>query len=324
MATKRIGMRKFKREANFSSNIESNLTMNEMFERFMMIKKSEILAKRTIDEYLANYRYFLDYTGGDLSSEQMTTELFCGYIAYMRDERDLAPNTINIRVRTMRSFIRYCYEDKGWIQEPIHKRFKTVKVPIDNVEAFTPEEVKKIIGVIDESSYTNYRSKVIIFTLLDSLVRVGELIEIKRQNVNLKNRTIHLEANETKTREARTVPISIKTAKLIDEYITETTEFNSEYLFVSYEGEKLTESTIRGNISDLGKIAGITNKRVSPHTFRHTGALFYILNGGDAFSLQKILGHSHMNMVRRYIQMSNIDVQTQHNSFSPINYLLKN
>ncbi|MEC1714619.1 tyrosine-type recombinase/integrase [Schinkia azotoformans] len=245
---KRVGIRKFKREVDLSKNIDSNLTMNEMFERFMMIKKSEILAKRTIDEYLANYRYFLEYTGGDVTSEQITTELFCGYIAYMRDERDLAPNTINIRVRTMRSFIRYCYEDKGWIQEPIHKRFKTVKVPIDNVEAFTPEEVKKIIGVIDESSYTGWRSKVIIFTLLDTLVRVGELIEIKRQNVNLKNRTIHLEANETKTRVARTVPISIKTAKLIDEYITETTEFNSEYLFVSYEGEKLTESTIRGNI----------------------------------------------------------------------------
>jgi integrase/recombinase XerD len=52
--------------------------------------------------------------------------------------------------------------------------------------------------------------------------------------------------------------------------------------------------------------------------FRHTGALFYILNGGDPFSLQKILGHTDRSMVRKYIQMNNTDVKKQHNEFSPI------
>ncbi|MFL6556662.1 MAG: tyrosine-type recombinase/integrase [Bacillus sp. (in: firmicutes)] len=63
----------------------------------------------------------------------------------------------------------------------------------------------------------------------------------------------------------------------------------------------------------------MTNKRVSPHTIRHTGALFYILNGGEPFTLQRILGHSHMNMVRRYVQMTNMDVQNQHSAHSPLN-----
>lgn len=72
---------------------------------------------------------------------------------------------------------------------------------------------------------------------------------------------------------------------------------------------------------EYGDRAGIRNKRVSPHTLRHTGALFYVMNGGDPFSLQKILGHSDMSTFRKYIQMTNSDVRRQHNSFSPLNRL---
>lgn len=60
-------------------------------------------------------------------------ELFCGWINHMAEEMELASATINIRVRTMRSFVRFCCEEKGWISEPNHKRFEPVKAPIDNV-----------------------------------------------------------------------------------------------------------------------------------------------------------------------------------------------
>lgn len=99
----------------------------------------------------------------------------------------------------------------------------------------------------------------------------------------------------------------------------ETEDFVDEYLFLTYDGHQINDSTIRISLRDYGRKARITNKRVSPHTFRHTGALFYIMNGGDPFSLQKILGHSHMNMVRKYIQMADTDVRRQHNMFSPLN-----
>lgn len=134
----------------------------------------------------------------------------------------------------------------------------------------------------------------------------------------MKEGSIKLEAHETKTRRSRTVPLSSKTAKLLSDYMKETEEFGAETLFVTYDGRPMIAASWRDRLSDYGDMAGIKNKRVSPHTFRHTGALFYILNGGDPFSLQKILGHSDMSMVRKYIQMSNADVKRQHNSFSPL------
>ena len=313
-------VRKFVRK---SSDENNSLLMSEMFEQFMLVKKGEGLAGRTLEEYYKNFDYFMRYTESDLTKEEMTLEKFMGWIEYMLDELDYSPHTVNIRVRTMRAFVRYCYEDKNWIEEPVHKRFKPIKAPIDNVDSFTIDEVKSLLAVVDDATYVGFRTKVIIYVLLDTMMRSCELLDVKRDNVDLKGLSIKLDAAETKTRTTRTVPLSPKTAKLLSEYMDETEEFESEYLFVSYEGKQLSYSCIKDNIKILGQIAGIKNKRVSPYVFRHTGALFYIMNNGDPFSLQKILGHGHMNMVRRYVQMTNVEIQHKHANHSPVNYVFK-
>lgn len=317
-------IRKYKRGiiTRSTKKITDELTLFEMFERFMTVKKTEGLSVRTITDYYTNFEYFKSYIVEDLSSDQISTDVFRGFVGYMLHEQDLSPVTANIRIRTMRAFIRFCFIE-GFIDSPIHDNFKPVKTPEDTLESFTPDEIKKLLSVIDDELYTGYRDKLIILVLLDTLVRISELVSIKRANVDLKAGFITLEAGHTKTRKARTVPLSTKTIKLLNEYINETADFDDEYLFLTYDGHQINPSTIRIILRDYGKKAGITNKRVSPHTFRHTGALFYIMNGGDPFSLQKILGHSHMNMVRKYIQMTDTDVRRQHNSFSPLNRIFE-
>ncbi|QRG67717.1 tyrosine-type recombinase/integrase [Brevibacillus choshinensis] len=94
-----------------------------------------------------------------------------------------------------------------------------------------------------------------------------------------------------------------------------------EYIFLTAFGDPLTPNIFSRRLKQYamkGKISGI---RVSPHTFRHTFAKYYILNGGDPFSLQNILGHSTMDMVRKYVQMYSEDVKIQHNKFSPLKRL---
>ena len=68
---------------------------------------------------------------------------------------------------------------------------------------------------------------------------------------------------------------------------------------------------------------GIVGVRVSPHTLRHTFAVLYIRNGGDSFSLQEILGHSTLDMTRRYVHLARRDVAEQHKKFSPMEWLSK-
>ncbi|WP_246939611.1 tyrosine-type recombinase/integrase [Bacillus pinisoli] len=300
---------------------QEELSIRTLFDLFLTEKSIEGLSERTIYDYNVHFDYLMNFLGEDITNTQCNKELFRSYIAYMLHEKGLSPVTANVRIRTIRAFLRYCYLN-DYIDVAIHEHFKPVKTKEDTLESFTPEEIKMLLSKVDEYSYKGFRDRVIIYVLLDTLVRCSELVSIKRKNVDLKAGFITLESNDTKTKKGRSVPISNKTLKLLKEYIGITDDYRSEYLFLTYEGELLSDNTVRRSLAEIGEKAGV-NKRVSPHTFRHTGALFYILNGGDPFSLQKILGHSDMSMVRKYIQMTNTDVKKQHNIYSPLNNVFK-
>lgn len=178
-------------------SVEQKLTLFEMFERFMNYKQTEGLAKPTIQQYYEHFHYLTDYFGGDLTNEVITLELFRDYIGFMLNDRGLAPMTVNVRIRTMRAFLRHCYQE-GWIQEAIHERFKPVKTPEDEIQSFTPAEVKALLNQIEDKRFVGFRDKVMIYTLLDTMVRISELLKIKRSNVDLNSGYIKLEPHEQK------------------------------------------------------------------------------------------------------------------------------
>ena len=94
-----------------------------------------------------------------------------------------------------------------------------------------------------------------------------------------------------------------------------------ELVFLNRFGGGINRRTIQRQLQLYGQRAGITGVRISPHTIRHTFATQYILNGGDAFSLQKILGHSSLDMVRVYVDMAGSNVALQHRKYSPMDQL---
>ncbi|PWI58046.1 hypothetical protein BM613_05060 [Sulfoacidibacillus thermotolerans] len=96
----------------------------------------------------------------------------------------------------------------------------------------------------------------------------------------------------------------------------------ADALFVTIDNEPIAIGTIQKLIKQYGEQARIVNVRVSPHTFRHTMDKYYILAGGDIFSLQRILGHSSMETVRIYVEMFSHDVNLQHSKFSFVEHRL--
>jgi integrase/recombinase XerD len=123
--------------------------MSEMFERFMMQKRTEGLARRTLVEYEVHFGYLLQYIEGDVVKEQMNADLFRGYIDWMLNERNLLPVTVNVRVRTMRAFFRFCFME-GYIDSPVHEKIKILKTEEDTIEFFTPAEVKRLFELYDQ------------------------------------------------------------------------------------------------------------------------------------------------------------------------------
>lgn len=97
----------------------------------------------------------------------------------------------------------------------------------------------------------------------------------------------------------------------------------SDPCFISRTGRRLTRDGIAAAMRTYARRAGIRGVRSSPHTLRHTGAKRFILGGGDVFTLQKLLGHRSLTMVRRYVELAAADVRVQHERHSPADTLLR-
>jgi site-specific recombinase XerD len=162
------------------------------------------------------------------------------------------------------------------------------------------------------------RNKAIIFLLLDTGVRATELCSLAIQDFDLRNKEIEVQAQGAKGNKGRIIPVTAKTAKLLWRYLATRSEADkTEPLFASKStGLSLTRDGLGIMLRRLGKKAGVEG--VHPHRFRHTFAINYLRNGGDAFTLQRILGHSDMAMTRRYLQIAREDLAIRHHSASPV------
>ncbi|WP_282171568.1 tyrosine-type recombinase/integrase [Cytobacillus firmus] len=157
-------------------------TLTGLYKRFCKYKQTEGMSERTLRDYKSHIDYLMKFLDDeDISRSEMTRDLFREYISWMLYEKGLSPVTANVRIRTLRAFLRFCYKE-GYIQQPIHEDLKILRTPQDLIESFTVEEIRKLLSVIDKESYTGFRDALIIQFLLDTMVRVSELVAIKREN----------------------------------------------------------------------------------------------------------------------------------------------
>ncbi len=90
-----------------------------------------------------------------------------------------------------------------------------------------------------------------------------------------------------------------------------------DHVFLTWHGRPLTKDRVEAIVEHYGRKAGISGVRVSPHTFRHSFAVMFLRNGGNVFSLQRIMGHSTLDVLRIYVNMAQADIQEAHRRHSP-------
>jgi integrase/recombinase XerD len=93
---------------------------------------------------------------------------------------------------------------------------------------------------------------------------------------------------------------------------------DTPWVFPNQEGGRGGAKGFQQRLKRYGKAAGIIRVRVSPHTFRHTFALWFVRNGGSPFHLQKILGHSSLDISRRYCELADVDFISSQQALSPL------
>ena len=235
-------------------------------------------------------------------------------------QRGLSGHTINTYMRSIRAFWSWLVEEEIIESTPFSK-LKIPKPPKKIIAAFSPHQIESLLSVMNGSA-EGYRGAVIVLTLLDTGLRVNELINLKMGNVWLEDGLVKVLGKGNKE---RLVPIGKQIRKLlwryINQYRPEPALSKLDNMFLTQDGRPLTKNRVDSIMKRYGLMAGLTGVRCSPHTLRHTFAINFLRNDGDVFSLQKILGHSSLEMTRRYCELANVDIKKAHAIASPVDNL---
>jgi len=158
------------------------------------------------------------------------------------------------------------------------------------------------------------RNKAIIYLLLDTGIRASELGNLRIHHVDVRNRR---ETVMGKGSKQRCIPFSSRTGQVLWRYLAQRSDDTAaEFLFLTIHGRKLTRSQLLHILVAIGKRSGVNG--VNVHRFRHTFAINYLRNGGDPYTLQIMLGHSTMDMVKRYLSIAQADLDKSHKLASPV------
>ena len=158
-----------------------------------------------------------------------------------------------------------------------------------------------------------------LLLFLDTGLRLSELLTLPCNDLHIRDQWLKVMG---KAQKERMVPFGSRAAKLLQRYIYcfRPEPVFDDRLFLCVNGTPMTENTIRLVFARLAKRAGVP--RLHIHLLRHTFATRYLLDRGDVFTLQRILGHSTLEMTRRYVDMVAMEVVITEKRFSAMDRLL--
>ena len=312
-------------------------SLNSLLETYSIQARTEGKSENTIRIYttaVTVLERFLERKGYPLDVTRIGHEElreFAGYLQNIRAFMDhpytapqmkgLSGHTINSYLRAIRAFWSWLLAEE-FIEVNPFDRVKVPKAPKKVIVPFSEEQLRALLRAIDIKSPIGIRDSTIIQTLLDTGMRVTELTRLEMENVNLVQRCLKVHGKGDKE---RIVPIGVTVQKALARYINKYRPQPmyplSDNLFLSRDSMPLTPNRIESIIERYASKAGIQGVRASPHTFRHTFAVSYLRNGGDIFTLQRILGHETLDMVRNYVNLAQYDLQEAHLRCSPVDNL---
>lgn len=237
------------------------------------------------------------------------------YVDHLRHVKGLKDNAVNTKLRGIRAFFGFLKDSEYIRKNPMYK-YPLLRVRTGNVEAFSMKQLRQLFNQPDKRTFSGIRDYTYMLLLLETGMRLNESAEILLEDVKLSEGVVFL--RNTKNAFHRYVPIQEKMKEQLRRYMRIRGTCESEHLFVTLDGEPMKRDTLQKIVGKYGKEAGIKGVRCSPHTLRHTFAKMSVMNGAGVFELQKILGHSTLEMVRVYVNLYSSDVNERHKEFSPL------
>jgi len=284
---------------------EKDIPGKEHLERYLRTMHRRGCRPNTLRNSLIAIETFLAFikNSGKVLVDEITREDLGAFIEHEQD-RGLKASTVQMRMRVVNAFIGFLAED-GLVHTDVLKRRMRIKVPDSLPRAIEPDDEKRLLSVIGDT-----RDRAMILLLLRTGMRIGELLNMRPRDVNFKERRIELFEAE-KNRLGRVVYISDDAQDALKAWL-KMRDLRRESLFYGMGRNTLSYGGARAMFSKYLKKAGLSHKGYTLHCLRHTNASELLNAGMRLECLKELLGHSSIEMTRRYARLTDRSRQEEY------------
>ena len=274
------------------------------FEEFLRIEKA--LSQNSIAAYVNDInklQSFLDEKFKQLRPERVRLNHLKDFVEYIND-RGVSPRTQARTISGIKSFFKYLLME-GKINSDPTTLLESPKIGRKLPDVLTMDEIDLIIDGVDLVKPEGQRNKAMLETLYSCGLRVSELVNLKVTNLFFDQGFVKVEGKGEKE---RLVPVSSKAIEEITKYLRgyrkalKISPESENVLFLNRRGKKLSRVMIFTIIKNLAEKVGL-NKKISPHTFRHSFATHLISGGADLRAVQEMLGHESILTTEIYTHL---------------------
>lgn len=288
---------------------------------FITAKRSESVTASTLATYERGLKKFFDYLREQdlFDITKADTGIIREYLITLKDG-GLKGITVHQHFRILRTLFKFLFQEDYLTKNPMIN-VKAPKIEQKEMRTFTSSEISKILNAFDKEDFIGMRNYCIMCLLFSTGIRKKELSDLTINDVNITNDLIRI--SNGKGQKERYAPIGRVLRRTLMKYIEMREEYlqgeSCKWLFVTpRDARRMTAACLASLFRKLKITLNMKGEKVSCHTWRHTFAKTYLLNGGDIFSLQKILGHADIVTTKNYLHLNEKEIKTQHAKFNPL------
>lgn len=280
--------------------------MDELVREYIdYLKVERGLSENTLESYGRDLKQYLGYLKNHnvVMISDTTKTTIIAYLFYLQ-KRGKASATISRSLASIRSFYQYLINEQYLKKDPT-LNLESPKMEKKLPKVMTIKEVDLLLKQPDTREPLGLRDKAMLELLYATGIRVSEMIFLNIDNINLEMGYLRCMGKGSKE---RVVPIGNIASKAINEYLLKGRQkilknISEPALFVNHYGNRLTRQGFWKIIKSYAEKANI-NKKITPHTLRHSFATHLLENGADLRSVQEMLGHSDISTTQIYTHLT--------------------
>lgn len=270
--------------------------LHDAMDEFIAYKTAQKLRERTVSDYRKYLEDFLRVSSDSLELDDLKGDVLRYFFSISSLFPDTSPARFNHPYQYLHALFAWCVMQDYPVCNPFEKLDLKKRRDDGNIQPASIKDIQAFLKCLDKGNYCELRDYTIALVMLDTAIRTSEILALRNDDFCADGQSILIRPEVSKTSRSRMVFLSQMTNTSIRKFMKCKPGEWEGWLFPARDGLKLQSSVLGRNFRKYCKLSGV---QFTPYQLRHSFATFYLQNGGDLFTLQRMMGHSDLQMTRQ-------------------------